>query len=148
MERAERLRPPPALVSGWPGRRRRNGGLCLLAHRRDRPGYDAQRARMESRRERAALDLSNDPAKQLVAVGSRGLDLVAAGPDRGLAGRCARPCADQTSKRSDRLALSRLACAASSHRPRGDGVRADLDFQRLALHGSRPAVLAWAIDLG
>ncbi|MGY4343864.1 hypothetical protein ACVWXM_000328 [Bradyrhizobium sp. GM7.3] len=64
-----------------------------------------------------------------------------------LAGRCARPCADQTSKRSDRLALSRLACAASSHRPRGDGVRADLDFQRLALHGSRAAVLARAMGL-
>src|SRR4051794_9368692 len=147
MERAERLRPPPALVSGWPGRRRRNGGLCLLAHRRDRPGYDAQRARMESRRERAALDLSNSPAKQLVAVGSGGLDLVAAGPDRSFAWRCSRACADQASMRSDLLALSWLACAASSHRPRGDRLRADLDFQWLALDGSRAAVLAGAIDL-
>src|SRR3954469_14711393 len=103
---------------------------------------------MESRRKCPALDLSDSSAKQLVVVGSGGLDLVAAGPDRGFAWRCARACADQTSRRSDRLALSRLACPASSHRPRGDGVRAELDFQRLALHGSRAAVLARAIDLG
>src|SRR4051794_3359543 len=148
MERAERLRPPPAPVSGWPGRRRRNRGLCLLAHRRDRPGYDAPRARMESRRKCPALDLSDSSAKQLVAVGSGGLDLVAAGPDRSFAWRCARACADQTSKRSNRIALSWLACPASSHRPRGHGVRTELDFQWLALHGSWAAVLAWAIDLG
>src|SRR3954469_2737476 len=148
MDRAERLRPPSPLVSNCPWRRRRNGGLCLLAHRRDRPGYDAQRADLESRRQCAALDLSNGPAKQLVVVGSRGLDLVAAGADRSFAWRCARTCADQTSKRSNRIALSWLACPASSHRPRGHGVRTELDFQWLALHGSWAAVLAWAIDLG
>src|SRR6266702_1288746 len=148
MDCAERFRPPPALVPCGPWRCRRHGGLCVVAHRRSRPGYDAARARLESRRERSALDLSDSPEKRLGAVGSRGLDIVVGGLDRSLARCGAWARADQASRRLAWLTLPRVACPASPRRPRGDVFRADLDFQRLALNGSRIAVLAGAIDHG
>ena len=99
--------------------------------------------RMELGRQRPALDLSDGAAGATGRCGirwSRHLSLVAL--IAAMLGAVLGMHQDQDSRGGlIAFALSRLARAASHHRARGDRFRAELDFQRLALHGSRPAVL-------
>ena len=54
--------------------------------------------------------------------------------------------ANQDSGPARGVTLSWLACLAPLHRIDLDGLRPDLDFQRLAFHGPRTAVLTRAVD--
>src|SRR3954447_19788190 len=96
---------------------------------------------VELRWQRAALDLSNRAAPALGGVGSHRMVAVADCGDRGDDWSLAWHCADQDHAPPPRLTLSGLARLASLARSRLISLRVDLDCQRLAVHGSWPAVL-------